>query len=473
MRRQIYAGGDHAEIALNLGKLGEAERARGCLAGAREHFASQRAMLERLILTDGADAGGPPLQAVVRLIGSASPPAARALAQLLQAVRWQRTSAREDGDTAAAAELGAEAQQLQHAIQQDACDADAAPARTKSPCSSPLVAPACACRDTVRSALLELKQRRSGTPSVEAHSPPADCVAHIARAAEALAAVLNQCKESAASGGEELAPREVEARADSAYGEEDEEADDEEQDAKEDGASEARLRRAVSDFVAEIRSSVAGAPVDEQGAPASPTFERRLFGACDALRARLREEGIVLTDVVDDSSRADEIMERGDYMLSPASLAQLQKAFGTFTVDAFASGATAQLPRFWSSQPSVGAAAVDAFAQEWAGEHLLAHAPVNLLVAVADKLRATPAASAVVVAPHWTRAPWFKLLSELAEDSIVLPAGSMRALAANTGHVRSWRAVAFYVARRDAPSEADGRHLQPSSLPPLSSSSGA
>ena len=47
-------------------------------------------------------------------------------------------------------------------------------------------------------------------------------------------------------------------------------------------------------------------------------------------------------------------------------------------------------------------------------------------------------------------APWFEPLKRLAADSVVLPAGSLRAVAQRTDHVKSWRAVAFYVPRRDA-----------------------
>ena len=47
-------------------------------------------------------------------------------------------------------------------------------------------------------------------------------------------------------------------------------------------------------------------------------------------------------------------------------------------------------------------------------------------------------------------APWFGPLKRLAADSLILPAGSLRAVAQRTDHVKSWRAVAFYVPPRDA-----------------------
>ena len=53
MRRQIYGGSAaHAEVALTLGKLGEADRMRADLRGAAAHFAAQREMFEVLALRE-------------------------------------------------------------------------------------------------------------------------------------------------------------------------------------------------------------------------------------------------------------------------------------------------------------------------------------------------------------------------------------------------------------------------------------
>ena len=66
-------------------------------------------------------------------------------------------------------------------------------------------------------------------------------------------------------------------------------------------------------------------------------------------------------------------------MLTAASAQRLRTTFGELTVDAFASGATALLARFWSAEAVAGAEGIDAFKQSWAGERLLVHAPVALL----------------------------------------------------------------------------------------------
>lgn len=76
------------------------------------------------------------------------------------------------------------------------------------------------------------------------------------------------------------------------------------------------------------------------------------------------------------------------------------------------------------------------------------HAPVGCLSDVIEKLEREPDASAVVVCPYWTGAPWFEPLDKLAADSILLPAGSLRAVATRTGHVKSWKCVAFHIEPR-------------------------
>ena len=121
MRRQIYGGSAaHAEVALTLGKLGEAGRMRGDLRGAAAHFASQREMFEIIALREigisapppppppppqlppkgpaasvAASAPVPPLQRILRSVtaaggdGAPPPPPPKLLNQLLSAVRWQ------------------------------------------------------------------------------------------------------------------------------------------------------------------------------------------------------------------------------------------------------------------------------------------------------------------------------------------------------------------------------------------------
>ena len=179
----------------------------------------------------------------------------------------------------------------------------------------------------------------------------------------------------------------------------------------------------------------------------------RAFAACDLLRSQLRDSGLALTDAQTQAqydTRVTHLAQAGDYMLAEEAMRRLEAAFGELTVDAFASGATALLKRFWSVKAVDGAEGVDAFAQPWAGEHLLVHAPVGCLGEVIEKLEREPDAAAVVVCPYWTGAPWYEPLAKLAADSLILPVGSLRAVATHTGHVKAWRAIAFHIETRTA-----------------------
>ena len=505
MRRRIYGHGDagHVEVALNLCKLGETDRARGELPAAAAHFAEGRAVLEALVLREsgaphgalpGAAADGrrsssrapppmSPLQRVAWLVaragGGEGAPPSRLLNKLLQVIKWQRTVAKEASDVARAAELAAEEQQLRHAVDEANQRAEEgrdilreARAGTQE---RPIVPLMVSCRDRVRAELLSMRAAAADdAPTRERHLRTilglADELARLAKAeaeteaeAEAEAEAAMAAEAETEVGVAEAAMFEHGGGGQSPH------------DVSRDG-SQASLCDASLEFVSELREAAAGL------GPA-PAFVCRAFKACDVLRFRIRAEGVALTDLQAEEayksrdlrrsrfvrllaltdlqaeeaykSRAAQISQ-GDYMLSDKALAKLQATFGELTIDAFASGATAQLPRFWAAEAVDGAEGTDAFAQRWAGEHLLVHAPVSLLPDVIEKLEREQAASAVVVCPYWTGAPWYAPLERLASDSIILPPGSLRAIANRTGRVTSWRVVAFHVTARSAGSETRG-----------------
>ena len=118
-----------------------------------------------------------------------------------------------------------------------------------------------------------------------------------------------------------------------------------------------------------------------------------------------------------------------DYVLRQELFERVQSWWGAFTVDAFASEATARLGRLWAELPMPAAAGVDAFAQQWEGECAWAHPPPFLLPQLAQFLREALGASACVVTPHWPGAEWFTELMELASDWVTFPAGSLQRVA--------------------------------------------
>ena len=139
-----------------------------------------------------------------------------------------------------------------------------------------------------------------------------------------------------------------------------------------------------------------------------------------------------------------------DYVLVRACFELLQHRWGWCTVDAFASAATAQLPRYWAAHRESGGEAVDALAQDWSGERLWLHPPPGLLPRVVQMLEQSSYDAAQMCVPHWTGAPWFGMLQALSAESITLPAGSLRRVAADAPTRLHSRPVAvFLIASRN------------------------
>ena len=88
------------------------------------------------------------------------------------------------------------------------------------------------------------------------------------------------------------------------------------------------------------------------------------------------------------------------------------------TVDRFADGINAQLPRFNSGFPARNTEAIDAFTVSWENEVSWINPPWQLLDRVMYKLENEPRAAAVVLAPWWPRATWWPALQTLSVDSM-------------------------------------------------------
>jgi hypothetical protein len=138
-----------------------------------------------------------------------------------------------------------------------------------------------------------------------------------------------------------------------------------------------------------------------------------------------------------------------DYTIAQHLFERVQSWWGECSVDAFASEATARLPRFWSDAPSPSAEAADAFAQVWAGERAWAHPPPHLLPQLAQLLRETPSAEALVCTPMWPGEAWYSELSELAAEMVSFPAGSLQRTAHDApARLESWPVSVFRIRPR-------------------------
>ena len=231
-------------------------------------------------------------------------PNTRLLNQLLQALRWQRTVAKELGELPRSAELADEAQQLQHALEQMEANREAEAAKvsavggaggTSSEFSRSrplLLEPVICCRNEVRAALLEFKRVSKGSDAASKAESSKQQLERVLEAADELEKVVVEAEAEEAKAASEAKADAKEAR------DSNEEAGAEvggstapmEEEGGCEADSDAALRDTCSAFVSELRSAAA-----EHGSASG--FVARAFDACDALRSRLRAEGTTLTDM--------------------------------------------------------------------------------------------------------------------------------------------------------------------------------
>ena len=137
-----------------------------------------------------------------------------------------------------------------------------------------------------------------------------------------------------------------------------------------------------------------------------------------------------------------------DYHIRQTVFDGIMQTVACCTVDAFASVATARLPRYWTQQHEPGAEATDAFAQRWADEIVWAHPQPWLLPRVEQYLRAQPLARALVCVPTWPHEPWYAQLRQLADEELALPPGVLRRDAFDAPQrLESWAMTIFVVLR--------------------------
>ena len=139
-----------------------------------------------------------------------------------------------------------------------------------------------------------------------------------------------------------------------------------------------------------------------------------------------------------------------DYRVRRTVFERAQEMWGACTVDAFASAATALLPRFWTATPVPGAAGTDAFSQPWAGERVWAHPPPSLLLELWQLLRLDERSAEVLVcAPYWPTAVWFTPLLELCDEYVTYEAGSLERVAPDApARLSEWQIIIFHIPAR-------------------------
>ena len=166
--------------------------------------------------------------------------------------------------------------------------------------------------------------------------------------------------------------------------------------------------------------------INKQGGTHSPTLLRLtvkllLWLEAQNIIVRARHIPGCLNVIADHLSRLNQPIAT-EWSLHPEIMKSIFRVWGTPEVDMFAIVSNSHLPRFLSPIPEPRALAVDALSQDWQGRSMYMFPPFPLLNKVIQKLRSSPAAEVVLIAPWWPSQSWFPhLLTLCVEHPLVLP----------------------------------------------------
>lgn len=92
---------------------------------------------------------------------------------------------------------------------------------------------------------------------------------------------------------------------------------------------------------------------------------------------------------------------------------QLNKCWGPFKIDAFATRINAQLQQFWSIRPDPDASAQDAFQQAWTKKGMYLFPPWKLIPQVLHQITNQRIQDTTLITPHWTTQYWFPMILKM------------------------------------------------------------
>ena len=119
------------------------------------------------------------------------------------------------------------------------------------------------------------------------------------------------------------------------------------------------------------------------------------------------------------------------WMLHPKLFEILNKKWGPFNVDRFASMSTRQMEKYNSYYLDPYTAGVDALAQKWKGQKNCVNSPFALIGKVLRKVEKEKW-QATLIAPRWPGQQWYPLLRKMLRDyPIRLPSQSFLKVSAN------------------------------------------
>lgn len=190
----------------------------------------------------------------------------------------------------------------------------------------------------------------------------------------------------------------------------------------------------------------------------SSLVEHEAAGAEEMRRAPESVPGSPFIVMVERDEEAEDAPDKAvggtapaDYVLDRMVFEDAQRRWGACSIDAFASEATALLPKFWTAKQAPGAAGTDAYQQEWpSGERIWAHPPSSALAAfVAFLQEPRRLAEVIVCTPKHVNHSWFNELVGLSDERQKIPAGKLQRVAKDAPErLEEWPCMLFHIPGR-------------------------
>lgn len=189
-------------------------------------------------------------------------------------------------------------------------------------------------------------------------------------------------------------------------------------------------------------------------------YNRKIYGKSAALSRRMaeitklqmalniRQKTILLSqNEIKTSDSLSRIRDKTDYAVAQRSFSWIcRKLKMSPTIDLFANRFSRKTPRFFSHRPDSKACRTDAFAQSWKGETIYAFPPIHLLSETIMKMK-EERVEGIVIAPEWTKNPWFRSLRKIADGSTKIPEPAINIPPGGKRNRSSWRAFRVRITR--------------------------
>jgi hypothetical protein len=183
--------------------------------------------------------------------------------------------------------------------------------------------------------------------------------------------------------------------------------------------------RDMNDMHIRIRSdnTTTVAYLNEMGGMVSDLCDvlaRQIWEWCIARGLWLSAAHLPGKDNIEADTASRHFNENIEWMLNNDNFKVIERSWGPFDIDLFASRLNGQLPCYASWKPDPGASFVDAFSVSWHNLRFYAFPPFSLILKCLKKIEEK--AEGVLIVPNWSTQPWYpKLLQLLVEQPHLLP----------------------------------------------------